>query len=178
VRYYFLLILLIFTSFQSTASGYNVVSIGFFDFELDKDLQGNNLTGDLRFEQRYDNILFEIGPEEDNFFFLKPFYGIELTGDSAVYLNSGFYIDDNLGELFTGKKNNFNFTPSFGAGYFDNGSGKNLGNWLQFKTTLEISYLLKNNNRIGLSFAHISNANIGDKNPGVEILSFSYQKPF
>jgi len=35
--------------------------------------------------------------------------------------------------------------------------------------------VLKNENRIGLSFGHISNANIGDNNPGVEILSLSYQ---
>ena len=39
-------------------------------------------------------------------------------------------------------------------------------------------YQLKNKNRIGLSFGHISNANLGDKNPGVEIISLSYQVPF
>ncbi len=178
MRYCFILVFFLFHSFSSFASGYNVYSVGFYDFELDEDLQGNNLTGDIRFEKRYDNVIFEIGPEEDNFFFLKPFYGIELTGDSATYINTGFYIDDNLGELFTGKNNDFNFTPSLGVGYYDNGTGKNLGKWLQFKTTFEISYLLKNNNRIGLSLAHISNANIGDKNPGVEVLSLSYQKPF
>ena len=37
---------------------------------------------------------------------------------------------------------------------------------------------LKNKNRIGISFSHISNANLGDKNPGVEILSFSYHIPY
>ena len=41
-----------------------------------------------------------------------------------------------------------------------------------------LSYQLKSENRIGISFGHISNANIGNKNPGVEIISFSYQKPF
>ena len=62
-------------------------------------------------------------------------------------------------------------------GYYDNGSGKNLGHNIEFRTSFEISYKLKNNNRIGLSLSHISNANLGDKNPGVEILSFSYQIP-
>ena len=42
----------------------------------------------------------------------------------------------------------------------------------------KLSYELENKNRIGVSFGHISNANIGDKNPGVEILSFSIQVPF
>ena len=55
------------------------------------------------------------------------------------------------------------------------GDGKKLGNAIEFRTTLEISYQLKSNNRIGLSFGHISNANLGANNPGVEILSLSYQ---
>ena len=46
------------------------------------------------------------------------------------------------------------------------------------KTTLEFSYQLENKNRIGISFGHISNANLGNKNPGTEVISISYQKPF
>ena len=124
------------------------------------------------------NTLFDIGPEEDNFFFLKPFLGCEYTGDSASYFLTGIYLEDNLGQLFDGKENNLIFTPSFGVGYYDDGSGKKLGHEIQFRTNLEISYVLKNDNRIGLSFSHISNANIGDKNPGVEVISFSYQIPY
>ena len=63
-------------------------------------------------------------------------------------------------------------------GYFDEGSGKKLGHNIEFRTSLEVSYELENNNRIGLSISHISNANIGDKNPGAEIISLSYQIPF
>ena len=78
----------------------------------------------------------------------------------------------------TGNQNKWNLTPSFGLGYYDDGDGKKLGNKLEFRTTLEISYQLINNDRIGISLGHISNANIGNKNPGVEIISLSYQKPF
>ena len=78
----------------------------------------------------------------------------------------------------TGKDNNLNFTPSFGVGYYDDGNGKKLGNKVEFRTTLELSYELVNKDRIGISFGHISNANIGNKNPGAEIISISYQKPF
>ena len=77
-----------------------------------------------------------------------------------------------------GKENNWNLTPSFGAGYYDDGDGKKLGNKVEFRTTLEISYQFENSNRIGISFGHISNANLGNKNPGVEIISLSFQKPF
>ena len=61
---------------------------------------------------------------------------------------------------------------------YEDGNGKKLGNKLEFRTTLELSYQLNNDDRIGFSLGHISNANIGNKNPGVEIISLSYQKPF
>ena len=77
-----------------------------------------------------------------------------------------------------GQMSNFIFTPSFGAGYYDDGNGKKLGNVIEFRTTLEISYEMQNKNRIGLSFSHISNANIGNKNPGANIISLSYQVPY
>ena len=47
----------------------------------------------------------------------------------------------------------------------------------KFRTTFKFSYELENKNRIGFSFGHISNANLGDKNPGVEIIRISYQIP-
>ena len=158
------------------AEGYDVFGIGLYDIKFDGS-QTNQAT-DLRYERRFDNSLIEIGPESENFFYLKPFIGIETTTDSAVYILGGIYLEDNLGTLFVGEDSNFIFTPSFGAGFYDDGDGKKLGNEIQFRTTFEFSYELKNKNRIGISYGHISNANLGDKNPGVEILSFSYQVPF
>ena len=158
------------------AEGYDVFGIGLYDIKFDGS-QTNQAT-DLRYERRFDNSLIEIGPESENFFYLKPFVVIETTTDSAVYILGGIYLEDNLGTLFVGEDSNFIFTPSFGAGFYDDGDGKKLGNEIQFRTTFEFSYELKNKNRIGISYGHISNANLGDKNPGVEILSFSYQVPF
>ena len=158
------------------ANGYDVFGIGFYDVKFDG--SSSNQATDFRYERRFGNTLFDIGPEEDNFFYLKPFAGIELTSDSASYILAGIYLEDNLGQLFTGKESNLIFTPSFGAGYYDDGDGKKLGNKIEFRTTLEISYELKNKNRIAGSLGHISNANIGNINPGVEIISFSYQIPF
>ncbi len=172
--YLFILI----TSFSNIAlsNGTNVLGIGIFDVKFDG--SEKNQATDFRYEFRSDNSLIDIGPKEDNFFFLKPFFGIEYTNDSASYFLTGIYFEDNLGELFEGNKSKYFFTPSFGAGIYEDGSGKKLGNDLQFRTSLEISYELKNSNRIGISFSHISNANLGDKNPGVEILSLSYHIPY
>ena len=158
------------------AGGYDVFGIGLYDIKFDG--SQTNQASDLRYERRFDNTLVEIGPESENFFYLKPFVGLETTTDSAVYVLGGIYLEDNLGTLFIGEDSNFVFTPSFGAGFYDDGDGKKLGNNIQFRTTFEFSYELKNKNRIGISYGHISNANLGDKNPGVEILSFSYQVPF
>ena len=159
-----------------SSQGYDVYGIGIYDVKFDG--SSSNYATDIRYERRFDNTIIDIGPEKDNFFYLKPFAGIELTSDSAFYLISGIYLEDNIGDLATGKENNWNFTPSFGVGYYDDGNGKKLGNKIEFRTTLEFSYKLVNKDRIGISFGHISNANIGNKNPGAEIISISYQKPF
>ena len=158
------------------AQGYDVLGLGIYDVKFDG--SSSNYSTDIRYERRFDNTLVDIGPEEDNFFYLKPFIGIEATTDSAFYFLGGIYLEDNLGKLLIGKANKWNFTPSFGLGYYEDGNGKKLGNKLEFRTTLELSYQLKNDDRIGFSLGHISNANIGNKNPGVEIISLSYQKPF
>ena len=171
-----IIFLVFFKSSFLSAQGYDVFGIGIYDVKFDG--SSSNYATDIRFERRFDNTLVDIGPEEDNFFYLKPFAGIEVTTDSALYVLGGIYLEDNLGKLLTGNQNKWNFTPSFGLGYYDDGDGKKLGNKLEFRTTLEMSYQLKNDDRIGISLGHISNANIGNKNPGVEIISLSYQKPF
>tara|TARA_Y100000768_G_C23914877_1_gene651854 strand:+ start:659 stop:1189 length:531 start_codon:yes stop_codon:yes gene_type:complete len=170
------LIVLILFSFSVNSSDLHVYGIGVYDVRFDGG--EDNQTIDLRYERRFDDSIFEIGPEEDNFFFLKPFLGFEYTGDSAYYILSGLYFEDNIGELTNTNNNNILFTPSIGVGFYENGSGRDLGNSIQFRTTLEFSYILKNKNRIGLSLGHISNANLSSKNPGVEIISLSYQVPY
>ena len=171
-------ILLLTLIFSNTvySKGTNVFGVGIFDVKFDG--SEKNQASDFRYEFRSDKTLFDIGPEEDNFFFLKPFFGFEYTSDNASYFLTGIYLEDNIGQLFEGNESRFYFTPSFGAGIYNDGSGKKLGNDLQFRTSLEVSFEFKNKNRIGISLSHISNANLGDKNPGVEILSISYHVPY
>ena len=175
-RYLFIILLVFFKPSFLSAQGYDVFGIGIYDVKFDG--SSSNYATDIRYERRFDNAIVDIGPEEDNFFYLKPFVGLEVTSDSAFYLISGIYLEDNLGQLMTGDENRWKLTPSFGFGYYDDGDGKKLGNKIEFRTTIEVSYQLDNFDRLGISFGHISNANIGNKNPGVEIISLSYQKPF
>ena len=172
----FLLLIYLFFSNPLLADGYDIFGIGIYDIKFDGSDAEEAI--DFRYERRFDNSLLEIGPDSYDFFNVKPFAGIEATSDSASYFLAGIYVEDNIGTLFTDNPSNLIFTPSFGAGYYDDGDGKKLGNNIEFRTTFELSYQLENKNRIGISLGHISNANIGDKNPGVEILSLSYQKPY
>ena len=167
----FFLFILICT--PAISKGYDVFGFGLFDVKFDG--REDDRVVDYRYERRFDNSLLEIGPENYEFFDLKPFIGLEATSYSAKYILAGVYLEDNIGILFTGDSSNFILTPSFGAGYYDDGDGKKLGYNIEFRTTLEVSYQLKNENRIGFSLGHISNANIANENPGVEVLSFSYQ---
>ena len=172
----YLTLLTILLSSNLAAKGTNIYGFGIYDIKFDG--SEKNQATDFRYEFRSNKSILDIGPKEDNFFFLKPFFGFEYTSDTASYFLSGIYFEDNIGELFEANKSKFFFTPSFGAGIYNDGSGKKLGNDIQFRTSFELSYQLKNANRIGISFSHISNANLGDKNPGVEILSISYHVPY
>lgn len=171
-----LFIILLFFTTNICADGYDVFSIGYYDIKFDG--SATNDAVDLRYERRFDYNLIPVGPKQEVFFNLKPFVGIEFTSDSASYLLGGIYLEDNLGTLITGDESNFILTPSFGVGMYDDGDGKKLGSSTEFRTTIELSYQFESKNRIGLSFGHISNAELGGKNPGVEIISISYQVPY
>ena len=101
----FFLILFIFFSNSLASQGTNVFGLGIYDIKFDG--SEKNQATDFRYEYRIDKSLLDIGPEEDNFFFLKPFFGVEYTNDSASYFLTGIYFEDNLGELFEGNKSKF-----------------------------------------------------------------------
>lgn len=102
---------------------------------------------------------------------LSPIAGIEADTDSEIYGYAGILYDWNFADRFS-------FTPSFAIGAYDEGDGKDLGGTLEFRTTAEINYKVTPENRIGVSFSHISNAGIYDNNPGSEavmaVFSHSY----
>ena len=68
-------------------------------------------------------------------------------------------------------------TGSFGAGYYAEGGGTDLGHEIEFRSQIEVAYRFDDRSRLGLAFSHISNASIGDTNPGVEVLNDYYSIP-
>tara|TARA_B110000438_G_scaffold233447_1_gene229470 strand:- start:314 stop:826 length:513 start_codon:yes stop_codon:yes gene_type:complete len=101
---------------------------------------------------------------------LSPITGGFLTENSAMYIYTGAQAEYNLG-LFT-------ITPSFAPGYYNSGDGKDLGSALEFKSEIQMSLNLSESTEFGMSYNHISNASLGDKNPGANSYMINFLKQF
>ena len=71
-----------------------------------------------------------------------------------------------------------NVTPSFTPGIYEQGDGKDLGHLVEFKSEVQLSLNLFENGQLGMSYNHISNASLGDKNPGANSYMFNFLKKF
>ena len=131
------------------------VSLGYYDVDGDEEAI------DARLELRFAKKVFH---------FLQPWIGIEVTSDKAAYGMFGFLYDWQ-------PHDHVYVTPSIGVGPYHDGDGKDLGYGLQFRTQLEVGYQFENTHRTGVGFSHISNAGLGHRNPGTEILSIYYSIP-
>jgi hypothetical protein len=97
----------------------------------------------------------------------RPQAGFFVTEDSGAYIYGG------AGYPFTFNEQ-WSLTPSVSAGYYHNGAGKDLGYDLEFYSQLRLEYRLAAGSRVGLGIGHISNASLGDLNPGAETVYLSY----
>ena len=101
---------------------------------------------------------------------LSPITGGFLTENNAYYLYTGAQAEYDLG-IFT-------ITPSFAPGYYSSGDGKDLGHSLEYKSEVQMSLNLSNSTEFGMSYNHISNASLGDKNPGANSYMINFLKQF
>jgi len=101
---------------------------------------------------------------------LSPITGGFLTENSAFYLYTGAQAEYDVG-LFT-------ITPSFAPGFYNAGNGKDLGSALEFKSEIQMSFNLSDSTEFGMSYNHISNASLGDKNPGANSYMINFLKQF
>ena len=101
---------------------------------------------------------------------LSPVTGAMITGDAATYVYTGVQAQYKVGKL--------NVTPSFSPGLYGAGDGKDLGHIIEFKSEVQLSLDLSTNTEFGFSYNHISNASLGDKNPGANSYMFNFLKKF
>ena len=62
--------------------------------------------------------------------------------------------------------------------YGFSGDGKDLGSALEFKSEIQMSLNLSDSTEFGMSYNHISNASLGDKNPGANSYMINFLKHF
>jgi len=101
---------------------------------------------------------------------LSPITGAMITADSAAYFYTGVQAQYKFGSI--------NLTPSFAPGIYNKGDGKDLGHPLEFKSEIQLSLDLPKSAEIGFSYNHLSNASLGDKNPGANSYMFNILKKF
>ena len=101
---------------------------------------------------------------------LSPITGVLITSDNAGYVYTGVQAQYKIGIL--------NITPSFTPGLYHEGDGKDLGHMLEFKSEVQLSLDLSKNTELGFSYNHLSNASLGDKNPGANSYMFNFLKNF
>ena len=129
---------------------------GYYDFNRRKDT-----AADFRLEYRHGEKLW----------LFKPWAGLELTADGAVYGLAGLLVDVYFGRRLV-------VTPSFGAGLYHNGNGRDLGNEVEFRSQVELAWRFNDQSRLGIAISHISNAGIANRNPGAEVLNVYYSISF
>lgn len=116
---------------------------------------------DFRLEYRRHERLFGL---------IKPWAGLEATSDGGFWGGGGLLLD-----LYFGRR--VVLTGSFAPGLYLNGAGKDLGYPLEFRSQIEIAYRFDDRSRLALALSHLSNAGLGDTNPGTEVISLYYHLP-
>ena len=144
----------------NVAAGDFNAAVGNFDFS-DKGKRAAMLELTYGFTEK--NIDSKIGT-------IQPIAGALFTADSAGMAYIGAKIDYKLGM--------FVITPSFTPGLYNEGSGKDLGHVVEFKSQVNIGLNLGASSILSAGYSHISNASLGEKNPGANSYTFNFSTQF
>ncbi len=149
----------------------------FAEENIDNEHQLNFFTGNFDFSDNKQKALL-VGFQHQNENLnrntflgnVSPITGGFITENSAAYVYTGIEWNVDMGSLV--------FTPSFTPGYYHEGDGKDLGHALEFKSEVQLSYSASDKTNFGISYNHVSNASLGDKNPGANSYMFNFVKNF
>lgn len=135
-----------------------VISAGQFSALRDKSKE--SLVGNL--EYRF----------PDQYYGLRPTVGVMANTDSATYAYAGINWDLPIDAIRP-----FIITPGVKVGGYSQGDSKDLGHGIEFHDSIEVTYRFKDGQRVGAVLSHMSNASLGDSNPGTEIIQAVYSFP-
>ena len=101
--------------------------------------------------------------------FIGPAIGLLANTQGGIFGYGGFCADVELGQ--------FVVTPLIAVGGYHRGGSEDLGGTLQGRLSIAVSYELSNQSRLGVQFAHISNAGVHASNPGENEVLLTYTVP-
>jgi hypothetical protein len=130
-----------------------VVSAGNFD------IGEANSTPAIGLEIRNDVGWYGVGPA----------VGMLFTGHRGVYVHGGFHAEMGTRRI--------RVHGHLALGGYARGDGKDLGGAFEFREAIGLAYRASDEVQIGVQFAHISNGDIFDHNPGVEDLQLMISIP-
>jgi hypothetical protein len=96
---------------------------------------------------------------------IRPTLGILATADDTTFVRAGISRDFTLRRWAA--------NVGFAVGAYQQGDGKYLGQTLQFRSALDLSYALREDLRLGVAVSHLSNAGLSAINPGIETLALT-----
>jgi len=143
-----------------------------FQFDTDHaDQQLISLGFDYNLDHSYETLIGTV----------KPLLGMFMSENYAAMLYVGAKIDYKIGRMI--------ITPSFSPGLYSKGSDQNrrsndsrakkdLGHILEFKSQIDLGFDIGSFGVLSLGLSHISNADIAEKNPGVNNYHFNLSKIF
>ena len=137
-------------------TAYVSYSAGWFDIKADKDA-----APEFSLEYHDDT---QLG-------WFKPFLHASYVTNGMTFLGAGLLVDLQVGA-------NWIVQPSLAATWWRGDTEKlDLGYPLIFRSRLEVAYRFKDKSRLGISFAHSSNAHLDKQNPGTETLMLNVSVP-
>jgi hypothetical protein len=100
---------------------------------------------------------------------LRPFAAALVTTRSQLWAGAGLTVEVTIGRL--------RLAVGSGPGLYAQGNGQDLGNDLVFRSQVELSWRFEGGWRVAVSAMHLSNAGLGDHNPGSDLIGASLQIP-
>jgi len=98
--------------------------------------------------------------------------GITVTEEGAGWVYGGARYDLMAGSSWL-------LAPGFAVALYEQGDGKDLGQTLEFRSSIELARRFSDHLRVGLILYHLSNASMADNNPGANslVLCFAFRRP-
>ena len=95
--------------------------------------------------------------------------GLTANTRGGLYGYAGAYMDLSYKRFY--------LTPQLAMGGYRKGNSTDLGGVFQFRQSIDLGYRFDNGHRLGVRAAHISNADIHERNPGEEEILLTYSFP-